>query len=1355
MMYDLRFKNNVKQIVAVGSLVAILLVQETQIVSVAYAQNVQQASDSAVQDVLGISQTSIDSSNPFADSEFFTSQNTSTVGTSSLLQQALGSLQNQTSATVQQPTSILPLPKHTYKKDEQVSLTVSNAKAQDITVDVLDRSGQSVEDAVTAEKITNDNTTQVVLQPVEYKFKPGKYTIKITDNTGHTFTQDFTWGVLAINTDKSIYLPGETADLQMAVLDETGNMVCDADVTLRITDPTGQTTVLKTADGSITVTPQCLSHDVTTIPDYYATYITSGTGNYTMSLAATTKNGTDTIDDGFVVQDSVSFDITRTAQTRIYPPNTYPVILTVKAQEDFDGTIQDYVPSGFTISQASESAVPFTQNQSSQNFTTSSGLKPGSLLIPFNGPIKVTQGFGDQLTDPQEKKLYAQFGLKGHDGVDFDMRKGTSVLAADGGKVVLAENSAYGLTIVIQHAWGKSYYGHLDKVLVRVGQQVTKGEEIALSGNSGLSTAPHLHFGIKLNNYDVTNGYYGKIDPSAYFAKSIATTTLGLTTNKLQSDVKIISWNVSLKKGQTIKLAYAFQAPMVSPEFYDLGPAQVFDSNGFLFREARQWQIASDATNTYYMTSTAGSSPYPTTSWTYATAANASSNVTSFAENKKTAGLYQFQPGATNTTSLGSTASSLPSTVTNTGWIYTGTNLDGLQTDAGTWTINYKYSVVYSTAPTTKNLWYRVLKVTCSAGSCTSGAVISPTDASAPASSGWSKTAIGTLPATGVLSGAQSLTFSGALTRFSSGDKLYVEFAIETNSTNNNSGGWKIEANTSSDNIVTSNVSTPPPVINQVHYRWRNDDGSETAATWRTSEDNASNKAQNTNVRLRVEISNSTGGSSATSVTYRVEYGTLSTTCSAISSWTAVPATATTEAFQMGSSSFVSDATATTNVASGLTDVGSNFVAGQVKTTSDQTAGITLATTDFTEIEYSMQATNNSSVGTTYCFRLTNAGSTTNFSYSQYPQLTVGQPTMDQKHYRLRNDDGTEGTTTGNILYFSPISDIAAAVFAPTGCTSHYDCLNDYASNAASSTTAPTNDGGTTTLQTALGFERYGLNLGSLPSGYTITGMTVNAYISDTGNPNTNVTLGYCLSVCDGTDDALAASAHNIGTSAYTLYSDTFSGLSLTNGVGGLVIQADSAKAAISTLYVQITYSAPGATWKAAQDTAVTNQTQNQNIRVRIEVANTGAIFGSRNFKLQYASKNGTCAVSSFADVPITATTEPFEMVASSYFANHDATTTQLTATGSFTAGEMIEDPSNTTNSITLNGSTYTEVEYDLLVTTNAVGNYCFQLVDSSLGALDNYSTYPELYIPPVPKLDQLLRHGEWFYNGAVQPFTF
>lgn len=54
------------------------------------------------------------------------------------------------------------------------------------------------------------------------------------------------------------------------------------------------------------------------------------------------------------------------------------------------------------------------------------------------------------------KQKYAEFGLDGHDGIDFDMPVGTPVLATDKGTVVLAqEDSDYGTTIVIEHEWGK------------------------------------------------------------------------------------------------------------------------------------------------------------------------------------------------------------------------------------------------------------------------------------------------------------------------------------------------------------------------------------------------------------------------------------------------------------------------------------------------------------------------------------------------------------------------------------------------------------------------------------------------------------------------------------------------------------------------------------------------------------------------------------------------------------------------------------------------------------------------------------------------------------------------------------
>ncbi len=88
-----------------------------------------------------------------------------------------------------------------------------------------------------------------------------------------------------------------------------------------------------------------------------------------------------------------------------------------------------------------------------------------------------------------------------HEGIDIGMSSGTSVRAADGGVVTFAGyKSGYGYVVFIDHGANmESRYAHLSKILVSKGQKVYKGEQIALSGNTGVSTGPHLHFEIRKN----------------------------------------------------------------------------------------------------------------------------------------------------------------------------------------------------------------------------------------------------------------------------------------------------------------------------------------------------------------------------------------------------------------------------------------------------------------------------------------------------------------------------------------------------------------------------------------------------------------------------------------------------------------------------------------------------------------------------------------------------------------------------------------------------------------------------------------------------------------------------------------
>ena len=102
-------------------------------------------------------------------------------------------------------------------------------------------------------------------------------------------------------------------------------------------------------------------------------------------------------------------------------------------------------------------------------------------------------------------RLSSQFGrrsapVKGastyHKGVDWATPIGTTVVASSAGTVVKAGwGSGYGYVVYLKHADGRqTRYAHLSKVLVKVGQSVSQGQRIALSGNTGRSSGPHVHF---------------------------------------------------------------------------------------------------------------------------------------------------------------------------------------------------------------------------------------------------------------------------------------------------------------------------------------------------------------------------------------------------------------------------------------------------------------------------------------------------------------------------------------------------------------------------------------------------------------------------------------------------------------------------------------------------------------------------------------------------------------------------------------------------------------------------------------------------------------------------------------------
>lgn len=130
----------------------------------------------------------------------------------------------------------------------------------------------------------------------------------------------------------------------------------------------------------------------------------------------------------------------------------------------------------------------------------------------------------------QDGRLASGFGMRYHpilhtvrmhDGVDFVVPSGTPVYATGGGVIRKTETeNGYGLTVEIEHTEAKRFtrYAHLSRIEqgIRPGVEVERGQIIAYSGNSGLSTAPHLHYEVRRLDAAET-----ALDPVGFFAPAV------------------------------------------------------------------------------------------------------------------------------------------------------------------------------------------------------------------------------------------------------------------------------------------------------------------------------------------------------------------------------------------------------------------------------------------------------------------------------------------------------------------------------------------------------------------------------------------------------------------------------------------------------------------------------------------------------------------------------------------------------------------------------------------------------------------------------------------------------------------
>ena len=152
-------------------------------------------------------------------------------------------------------------------------------------------------------------------------------------------------------------------------------------------------------------------------------------------------------------------------------------------------------------------------------------LSENTLAMPFQGSAPLTQSFGPTpyLAEPAYNG-YSHF----HTGLDYGLPLGTSIDAAAGGTVVAAgwDTTGFGNRVIVDHGNGmRTLYGHLQQVEVQPGAVVAAGQEIGLSGSTGNSSGPYLHFGVE------KDGQW--VDPAPYLDHKVSIAATGASTQPM------------------------------------------------------------------------------------------------------------------------------------------------------------------------------------------------------------------------------------------------------------------------------------------------------------------------------------------------------------------------------------------------------------------------------------------------------------------------------------------------------------------------------------------------------------------------------------------------------------------------------------------------------------------------------------------------------------------------------------------------------------------------------------------------------------------------------------------------------
>ena len=231
------------------------------------------------------------------------------------------------------------------EKGKKKALRMAAAEKESIKTFVYNCKGELTD--IEAEIEDMGGGTFSIKLPGKRAFRAGLYRLSVElvkEEHVYVLEDEFLWGLVSLNTRKSIYKPGETAEFIIVALDKDGRPVCNADISMTVTNPNNEKTVYRMSDGTILPGEECGL--------YHANYPTEIEGNHTITVNALIGGVEVAFDTYFSVKQDYAFDIIRTAQSKIDPTrqDRFDVKIDVESFTDADSvTIREFVPAEFDV----------------------------------------------------------------------------------------------------------------------------------------------------------------------------------------------------------------------------------------------------------------------------------------------------------------------------------------------------------------------------------------------------------------------------------------------------------------------------------------------------------------------------------------------------------------------------------------------------------------------------------------------------------------------------------------------------------------------------------------------------------------------------------------------------------------------------------------------------------------------------------------------------------------------------------------------------------------------------------------------------------------------------------------------